>query len=323
VTLLHRGLSAPALFGDTVEHLIADRDATLPTLEPGRRWDVVVDTSGYFPRQIHAAGAWLHGRVGRFQFVSSISAYAEPQAPGGLDELQGSLAPWPEGEPEPTTITGANYGWLKAACESAAVQRFGADATLLVRPGLIVGPHDPTGRFDWWLRRLRLGGAILAPAADSSRVQWIDARDLAAWMLRQATAGTTGAFNLTGPTLADQPHDFRSWLEVLRACTTPQAEFAWVDGAWAQARGVAPWTDWPLWLPPGMDGLLRAPIERARASGLEARPLRETVADTLAWLDTARPAGSPANGPARPTPGLDASREAALLADWRAAGSVA
>jgi 2'-hydroxyisoflavone reductase len=318
VTLLHRGLSGPGLFGDAVEHLIADRDASLPVLAHGRRWDCVIDTSAYFPRQLRAVADWLRGRVGQFQFVSSISAYADPQAAGGLDELDGPLAALPAGEPEPTVLSGANYGALKAACEHAATAAFGDAHRLIVRPGLIVGPHDPTGRFDWWLRRLQRGGEVLAPAADTSPVQWIDARDLAAWMLEQARAGTTGVFNLTGPTRADEPRSYRAWLEALRETVNPEASVCWAEEDWALAQGVAPWSDWPLWLPSAMAGLHRTPIERARASGLSGRPLRDTVADTLAWL-AARPADAAALPSAmqRPAAGLDPAREAELLRAWR------
>jgi 2'-hydroxyisoflavone reductase len=315
VTLLHRGLSGPGLFGDTVEHLIADRDAALPALASGRRWDAAFDTSAYFPRQVRAMGGWLHGRVGQYQFVSSISAYADPQAAGGLDEHTGALAALPAGEPEPLAMTGANYGALKAACEAAACECFGDAATLVVRPGLIVGPHDPTGRFDWWLRRLQRGGKVLAPASATTPVQWIDARDLATWMLNQAERGASGAFNLTGPTSMDATGTYRTWLEALRAGTNPQARWAWVDDAWALAQGVAPWSDWPLWLPEHVAGLHRTPIGRAVDTGLSCRPLAETVRDTLAWLAEREATGAPPlPGPPRPVAGLPAEREAELLA---------
>ncbi len=319
VTILNRGQSGPGLFGGDVEALVADRDLELPPLTRNRHWQLVIDTSAYFPRQVRRIASWLHGRVGRYQLVSSISAYADPQAADGCDEVLGTLARLPADEPEPDTVTGANYGALKAACETAALESFGPAACLLVRPGLIVGPHDPTGRFSWWLERLRRGGDVLAPASTGTPVQWIDARDLAAWMLVQGSAGTTGAFNLTGPTDADEPQTYRSWLEALRVAANPQAQWCWADDDWAQAAGVAPWADWPLWLPEAMAGLHRSPIARAKASGLNGRPLAQTVADTLAWLDEWHAAGAlPPPGPPRQRPGLAADREEALLERWRA-----
>jgi 2'-hydroxyisoflavone reductase len=315
VTILNRGQSGPDLFGEDVEALLADRDRELPPLTRNRHWHLVIDTSAYFPRQVRRIASWLHGRVGRYQLVSSISAYANPQAPAGCDEALGTLARLSPDEPEPDIVTGANYGALKAACETAALESFGPQACVLVRPGLIVGPYDPTGRFTWWLERLRRGGEVLAPASASTPVQWIDARDLAAWLLAQGEAGTTGAFNLTGPTDPSEPQTYRTWLETLRETTSPNASFSWVDDGWALAAGVAPWIDWPLWLPEAMAGLHRTPITRARATGLNGRPLQSTVADTLAWLAERQGDGAPTPpGPPRPQAGLAAEREQALLA---------
>jgi 2'-hydroxyisoflavone reductase len=186
LTLLHRGQSNADLFPEA-EHLIADRDASLAVLA-GRSWDAVIDTCAYFPRQVRSAAAVLAGQVGHYQLVSSISVYAGWPAAGNAEDA--ALATLPD--PEVQVMDGNTYGGLKALCEQAAVDGFGADRTLNVRPGLIVGPHDPTGRFTWWVQRLLRaadGSAVLAPGDPAAPVQVIDARDLAAWMLAQAATG--------------------------------------------------------------------------------------------------------------------------------------
>ena len=179
VTLLHRGQSGPQLFPQA-QHLIADRNGDLGVLARGR-WDAAIDTSAYVPRHVKRVAAALGMRVGHYQLVSSISAYASFDAPGA-DETRATQT-----LPDPTveTVTGETYGGLKALCEAAALAEFGGRC-LINRPGLIVDPHDPTGRFTWWvLRRLR-GGTVLVPGEPNTPVQFIDAREAATWMLLQA-----------------------------------------------------------------------------------------------------------------------------------------
>jgi len=310
VTLLHRGRSGPGLFPQA-EHLVADRDADLSVLD-GRRWDAVVDTSAYLPRQVHAAADRLAGRVGQYQLVSSISVYAAFDTPG-LDE-DAALQTLPD--PDTQQVTGDTYGGLKALCEAAARQRFGAGC-LVSRPGLLVGPHDPTGRFTWWLQRLARGGEVLAPGEPAAPVQFIDARDAAAWMLRQAERGGAGTFNLTGPATALTMGEL---LDAARRLLAPAARLCWVDEDFLLAQGVAPWTELPLWLPRAQQGLDQVGIARALASGLQCRPLAATLADTAAW---AAEAGAGGAGAARSAVGLTPQREAELLAAWhrRAAAS--
>jgi 2'-hydroxyisoflavone reductase len=194
VTLLHRGVSGPDLFPDA-QHLIADRNADLSVLHGGQ-WDVAIDTNAYVPRHVRSVAAALAGRVGVYQLVSSISVYASFDV-GPTEESARATLP----DPSVETVTGDSYGGLKALCEDAAHMGF-ANRCLIARPGLIVGPFDPTGRFTWWVRRIHRGnaaGPLLAPGDPAAPVQFIDARDCAAWLLLQATRGTTGTFNLTGP----------------------------------------------------------------------------------------------------------------------------
>ena len=298
LTLLHRGRSNPGLFPEA-RHVVTDRRGDLSALAGGR-WDAVIDTSAYVPRDVTLLADSLADRAARYLLVSTISVYRDVP-PAGVDE-SGALTTLDD----PTTedVTGQTYGGLKALCERAALQHFGNAATLIARPGLIVGPHDPTERFTWWLRRMHQGGRFVAPAPAAARVQFIDARDLADWLLLQAVNGSTGTFNLCGP---DLPLTWGDWMARMVHALQPAAQPCWVDEPALLDAGVAPWMGLPLWLPAAAAGLHRVAIERALASGLRTRPLEETVRDTLSWA-LAQPA-PPAGGP-----GLDAALEATLLA---------
>lgn len=310
VTLLHRGRSGPGLFPEA-QHLLADRDGDLQVLASGQ-WDAAIDTSAYVPRQVRALGPVLGSRVGHYQLVSSISAYASFDD-GGSDEDAPTAT---LDDPSTEAITGATYGGLKALCEQAAETLFGSRC-LINRPGLLVGPHDPTGRFTWWVQRLQRGGTVLAPGDLATPVQFIDARDAAAWMLLQAERATTGVFNLTGP-LPSQPLTMGAFLDGARATLNPGATLQWVGERYLLDEGVAPWSDLPVWLPQAQSGLHRTPLARAVATGLQTRPLAHTLMDTATWA-AMQAAPKPANGgPARPAVGLGADREAALLAGWAA-----
>lgn len=310
LTLLHRGRSNAMLFPQA-EHLIADRDGDLSVLQ-GRRWDVAIDTCGYVPRQLRSIAAALGERVGRYHFVSSISAYAEFKTPGMTEDAAlAQLA-----DPEVQVVTGDTYGGLKALCETAAMHGF-EGRCLVSRPGLIVGPHDPTGRFSWWVQRFQRaqpGEEVLQPGPSDVPVQFIDARDLAAWHLRQAEACTTGIFNLTGPAQALTLHGL---FGTLRDMLSPQATPVWVDEAFLLAQGVAPWSDLPVWLPREQAALHQVSIARALATGLVTRPLAQTVTDTAAWLQQQAKVsadGVSADTAKRPAIGLPPEREATLLA---------
>jgi 2'-hydroxyisoflavone reductase len=297
LTLFNRGQSDPRPV-DGVEQIHGDRAHDLGRLA-GRRWDAVFDTSGFLPRAVRASADLLAGAVDRYTFVSSISAYGALPRPG-LDE-DAPLAPPPP--PDADDVL-RYYSELKAACE-AEVQSAMPGRTLVVRPGLIVGPHDPTDRFTYWVRRLAEGGRVLVPDAPDQPVQWIDARDLADWMVRMAEDGATGVFNATGPA---EPLTFGSMLERIRGATGGAAELVAVEEERLTEDGVEPWQELPLWLDlprqPDDRGMLAVAIGRALAAGLTFRSLEQTVADTLAW------AGDRDGGAA----GLPREREAELLA---------
>ena len=248
-----------------------------------------------------------------YQLVSTISVYADIDA-GGVDE-DAALKVLPD--PSTEAVTGDTYGGLKALCEQAALQGF-AGQCLISRPGLLVGPHDPTGRFSWWVQRLQRGGTVLAPGDPATPVQFIDARDAAAWMLLQATRRTTGVFNLSGPA---QPLTIGGLLTAACDTLNPAAQLQWVDEMFLLNAGVAPWSDLPVWLPRAQAGLHSVDIARALASGLLCRPLAATLGDTAQWLKSSVPSPAAAAATAvavRPAVGLAPEREAALLQAWQA-----
>lgn len=306
VTLFNRGQTAPELFPN-VEQLRGDRERDLSALR-GRSWDAVVDTSGYIPRVVGASAALLADRVEHYTFVSSISAYGTFPQLGMTEDARVAELPDPSAED-----VAEHYGALKVACERAV------DAALTgracsVRAGLIVGPHDPTERFTYWVRRLAEGGRVLAPRPSGQPVQLIDARDLAAWILDGAQARRTGLFNATGPA---EPLTLGALLERTRQATGGRAELAWVDEDALVAAGVEPWDELPLWLAPSHQpdfrGFLAVDISRALAAGLTFRPLEDTVTDTLDWVRER--SGPPRKTVGVPVPlaGLSPEREAALL----------
>ena len=307
VTLVHRGRSGPGLFPDA-EHRLADRDGDLAALAHGE-WDAAIDTSAYVPRQVRTMAERLAGRVGQYHLVSTISVYANTGAGAVHEDAALQVLPNPSTE----AVTGATYGGLKALCEQAALEGF-AGHCLISRPGLLVGPHDPTGRFSWWVQRLQRGGTVLAPGDPATPVQFIDARDAAAWMLLQAARRTTGVFNLTGPA---QPLTIGGLLTAACDTLNPAAQLQWVDEAFLLDAGVAPWSDLPVWLPRAQAGLHGVDTARAQSTGLLCRPLATTLADTAQWLKGSVPSLAAAAGPSRPAVGLAPEREAALLRAWQ------
>lgn len=267
-TLFNRGVTNPELFPD-VEQVRGER-ADLSALAGGR-WDAVLDVAAYMPADVRLATEVLRDKVGRYVFVSSISAYADQSVPPEEGAATLELAPGDETDESPES-----YGPRKAASERIVEEAFG-DRALIVRPGLIVGPHDPTGRFTYWPHRVARGGQVLAPGSPDDPAQFIDVRDLAGWIVRATADGIAGTFNATGETMR-----FGDLLEECRTVTGSDASLAWVASERLLAAEVGPWMEMPLWLPlVEYAGIQRAPVERARAAGLEYRPLAETIQGTL------------------------------------------
>ncbi|MGF1339110.1 NAD-dependent epimerase/dehydratase family protein [Streptomyces flavovirens] len=303
VTVFHRGHHAPP---PGVRALTGDRTrgpAGLTALESGT-WDLVVDTWSGAPRAVRDATRLLSGRAGHFAYVSSRSVYASPSPPGRAED-----APPVEGA-SPDAGGDVSYALAKRGGELAAVDAFG-DRALLVRAGLILGPGENVGRLPWWLGRTARGGPVIAPGPPGAGIRYVDARDLASWMLDAAARGLGGAYDVVGgPGHATMG-------ELLDACvrvTGSGAELRWTDPEVLLAAGVEPWTDLPVWLPAGelYDAVHQADVTKAYAAGLRCRPVGETVADTWSWL-CAR-GGTAPQRPDRPGVGLDARTEARLLA---------
>lgn len=298
VTLFHRGQSLPDGLPGAAS-IIGDRTADLAAID-GRAWDSVIDTSGTIPWHVEKTVAALVDRTARYWYVSSISVYRDDAA-APIDESS-PVVEVPDALP--AEVTPEAYGAQKVASERAVMNAFGERATI-VRPGLIVGPYDRSDRFTYWVRRVAAGGTILAPAEPERRVQFIDVRDLADWMVRGVEAWIAGTYNATGPALAMG--------EVLATCAGVagvESNFVWIPDDWLLREGVGPWMELPLWLPAGEDALISSvDCSRAIAQGLHSRPLAETVRATLDW-DRTRPAGAPMQA------GLDGERERRLLDTW-------
>src|SRR5262245_18191552 len=239
VTLFNRGRTNPELFRE-IERLRGDRDGNLSALE-GRRWDAVIDPSGFLPRIVRASCELLRGAVSHYVFISSISAYADPMKPGISEDE--ALAPLPEGAPE--EVTGETYGPYKALCEREVATTF-LERCAIVRAGLIYGPHDQTDRSGYWPTRVAEGGAVLAPAQAERLVQLIDVRDLGAWLVHLAEARVSGVFNGTGPR---EPLTMGRYLEACRAASGSDARFVWMDEAFLLQQEVGPYSELPLWVP--------------------------------------------------------------------------
>lgn len=277
VTLFHRGETNPELFPEA-EHLLGDRDADLGALS-GRTWQATFDPSAYVPRQVRALAGALEGRGGRYVHVSSVSAYAPGAPPGSSEEL--ALARLED--PATEVVDASTYGGLKALCELAAHGAFGeasehpwpAVPVSIVRPTYVVGPHDYTGRFTWWVERLARGGRVLAPGPPESPFQVIDVRDLAAFCVRLCHGEASGTFHAVSPA---PPFSFGDFLRTAAAEVAPAGtELTWVGADLLLRAGISD-SDLPLWGPDESEwGASALDPSRALAAGLSPRPLSRTI----------------------------------------------
>lgn len=283
VTLFNRGKSNPGLFPE-LETILGDREHDLAKLA-GRAWDAVIDVAGYLPRIVRLSATGLERSVGRYVFISSVSVYPDAVLKKiGIDESD------PVGKLEDETveeITGETYGPLKALCEKTVLDLYGARG-LVVRPGLIVGPNDPTDRFTYWPVRVARGGAVLAPEKPEVPVQIVDVRDLAGFILQLIEAEASGVYNATGP---DYALTFGTLLEVCQRVSGSDASFKWASVEFLEQHKVAAWSDLPVWVPDSEEnqGFSRMNVLKAMNAGLTFRPLEATVRDTLAWATTRPP----------------------------------
>jgi 2'-hydroxyisoflavone reductase len=280
VTLFHRGWTNPDLFPQA--HTIRGDRGTDLALLSGGSWDAVIDTCGYLPRIVRMSAQALRDAVGSYVFISSISVYADFRKLGiSESDAVGVL------REETEQITDESYGPLKALCEQAVRDVFDARA-LIVRPGLIVGPYDPTDRFTYWPVRVARGGEVLAPDRPDGFTQVIDARDLSDFIIHLIEEKVAGTFNATGLPAA---LTFGELLETCKQVSGSEATIRWASAEFLAQNKVAPWSDLPVWLPDdGEDaGFAHVDVSKSIAAGLTFRPLAETVWDTLDWAAT-RPA---------------------------------
>jgi 2'-hydroxyisoflavone reductase len=289
VTLFNRGKFSDEKFAD-VEQIQGDRNFDLEKLA-NRTWDAVIDTCGYLSQTVKASAEFLKDSVGQYVFISSISAYADFSQPNFDENI--SLAKLtaeqqkkfadldPKGDLT-AYVLGEMYGALKVLCEEAAELAM-PNQTLIIRSGLIVGEHDWTDRFTYWVMRVAKGGEVLAPASPNRFIQFIDGQDLAEWIVKSIENKVFGTFNATGKPLE---LTFGKFLEEIKATTESDAEFTWVSEEFLTAENVAPWSEMPLYLPESDEewkGFLSANVDKAIARGLTFQPLHQIISKTLNW----------------------------------------
>jgi 2'-hydroxyisoflavone reductase len=300
---------------DPDKHAVDD-DPTSPKglsgLEGGRTWDAVVDTSGYVPRIVKASAELLKDRAGHYTFISSVSVYKDTGTPGGDETRECGVMADPTVEEMGASFE--NYGPLKRLCEQAAEAAFPGRCAN-IRPGLIVGPWDPTDRFTYWPVRVARGGEVLAPGTADDPIQLIDVRDLGEWIVRCIEKNVTGEFNALGP---PSGLTMGRVLDACKAAAKNDATFAWANAEFLEANQVAPWSDMPVWTPPAGDmaGFHRWNCAKSMAAGLTFRDINDTCAATLEWWRTLPE--SRRNAPMRA--GVTAEREAELLAKLKRKG---
>ncbi|HEX5840118.1 MAG TPA: SDR family oxidoreductase [Anaerolineales bacterium] len=278
VTLFNRGKTNPALFSD-VETITGDREHDMDKLS-GREWDAVIDVAGYLPRIVRRSAEALKDSVRRYVFISSISVYADNRKVG-IDES------YPVGKLQDESveeITGETYGPLKALAEKAVQDMYG-DRAIIVRPGLIVGPYDPTDRFTYWPMRVKRGGDVITPDKPQTPIQIIDVRDLSGFIIRLVEDNASGVYNATGP---DRELMMGEFLDACKRVAGSVAAFHWASVEFLAEHGVQPWSDMPVWIPDTEEdaGFSRIDVSRAIGAGLTFRPLEDSIRDTIAWAET-------------------------------------
>lgn len=302
VTIFNRGKTNKDLFPE-VEQLIGDREVVDLEAVRGRSWDVVIDNCRDSPRWVGESTQLLQRATERYLYVSSISVYADPSVIGLKEDAPlACLPPGPGAANDPR-----NYGGAKAECERLVREAF-PDRFIIPRPGLLVGPGDPTDRFTYWPVRFARGGDVLCPGSPDDPTQWLDARDAATWMIHALETSRTGIFNLTGPLPALSIGDL---LRTVDRTVGNQARMIWVPAELLEKREIRGWSDMPCWVPASSDaaGFTQIDNTRAIAAGLVTRAPSETIWDTLTWYREKEP-----RVPLKA--GLSPEREAPLLAEW-------
>ncbi len=310
VTIFHRGMHPAGNLGD-VEEILGDRNFDLDKLA-NRNWDIVIDMCGYLPQWVNSSAEALKNSVGKYVFISSISAYGDLSKPDFNEET--TLAKLtseqerkfaeidPKGDFVATDL-GDTYGALKVLCEEEVLQNFPKN-NLIIRPGLIVGEYDFTDRFTYWVMRVAKGGEVFAPSNPDAFVQFIDAQDLAEWLVKLIENDEKGIYNAV-----NKPFEltFEKMLEKIKTVSRSNAALTWVSNEFMQENEVMPWSDMPLHLPDSLEFIRTANVNRALAKGLKIRPLSETIQDTLDWRKTVDE---------EMKAGISVEREKKLLEKW-------
>jgi 2'-hydroxyisoflavone reductase len=318
VTLFNRNKTRPDMFKGKVDQLIGDLNTDTKALA-GRKFDVVIDNPTTAPAWVRNVAQYMKGNTGHYIFISTISVYPDNATPNA-DETA-PTTPMPDGL-DPYTLERQNWGRYYGALKSRSEQEVQNDYPgifTIIRPGLIVGPLDPSDRFTYWPVRVARGGEVLAPGQPNDVTQFIDARDLAEWTVRMAEKGTKdggGIYNATGPRT---PLPMEQFLTACKAVAQSDARFTWVPWSFLQEQKIRAWRDMPIVVPPDGQtaGFSRRNIDRALAKGLTFRPLDVTIRDTLEWNRT-RPQAEQDRLAAGGVAGISAQREAEVLAAWHA-----
>ena len=306
VTTCNRGISGHHVAGAELLRVDRTDHAAFAGALAGHTWDAVVDTWSGAPIHVSTAARLLGAKVGHYGYVSSRSVYTWPIMVG-LDETHQVV------DADANDTTDTDYAKAKRGSELGVLDA--KPEALIARAGLILGPYEDVGRLPWWLLRLKRGGDVLAPGPEEMPLQYIDARDLARWMVSSAERNVGGVMNAVGPAGHTTTGEL---LEVARATVHSAATLVWVTPEEIAAAGIAPWTELPIWVPPTgeLAGLHNCDVSAATRAGLQCRPIHETIADTWAWLEAE---GSPQQREDRPAHGLDPQREDAVIAAHRSA----
>jgi 2'-hydroxyisoflavone reductase len=314
VTLLNRNKRRPDLFKGRVDMIVGDLNGDVSALK-GRSFDAVLDNPTTAPFWVRNVAQYLKGHVGQYVFVSSVSVYKDSSKPG-MDETD-ATSPMNEGiDPyslDPA-LRGSQYAQFKTFSEKLVQEAY--PVSTIIRPGLIVGPLDPTDRFTYWPVRIDRGGEVMAPGNPSDPVQFIDSRDLAQWTIKMIEGRESGVYNAIGPA---QPLSIAELLYGIKAVTTAGAQFTWVDAKFLEQQGIEAWKHMPLWIPPEGEyaGFHLRSNARAVAKGLTFRPIAETARDIIEWNKTRTPEAQAAQLEGKQN-GLSPAREAEVLAAWKA-----
>ncbi len=291
VTLFNRGVSNPELFPEAVK-LRGDREKDLKILE-NRQWDAVIDTCGYLPNVVKKSAELLTNNVSHYTFISSISVYTQfyssktsensPVCKITEDELFQAAKIPTDGGLNPTMYD-SFYPGLKASCEKTVEELF-PGKTFIPRPGLIVGPYDYEGRFEYWCKRISEGGDVLCPdQLDRRKIKFIDCRDLTKWIVSMIESKETGIYNTTGP---EENLTLKMFFDECKRVSGGDAKFIEASDEFLIKSRINSWRDFPYWIPmndENFKGVFDVKNDKAILKGLTFRPISETIKDTISWL---------------------------------------